>query len=137
MSDEEDGNVSLSELQLALMRQLWMRGDGGEASTAEVAEGLRNERGLAHTTVATLLTRLEKRGLVASRREGRGLVYRALVSEAQVQRSMVSGLLSNLFEGKASALLTHLLAQNEIGDSDLAQMRALLSKRKGGGGHAD
>ena len=42
MSDEEDGNVSLSELQLALMRQLWMRGDGGEASTAEVAEGLRN-----------------------------------------------------------------------------------------------
>ena len=87
--------------------------------------------------MATLLTRLEKRGLVAARREGRGLVYRALVSEAQVQRSMVSGLLSNLFEGKASALLSHLLAQNEIGDSDLAQMRALLNKRKGGGGHAD
>ncbi len=134
MSDEDEGNVSLSELQLALMRQLWTRGDEGEASTAEVAEGLRAERALAHTTVATLLTRLEKRGLVASRREGRGLVYRALVSEAQVQRSMVSGLLSNLFEGKASALLTHLLSENEIGDADLAQMRNLL-KRKGGTGH--
>ena len=134
MSDiDEQAEVSLSELQLALMRQLWLRGDDAEASTAEVAEGMRAEgRALAHTTVATLLTRLERRGLVASRREGRGLVYRARVSEAQVQRSMVSGLLSNLFEGKASALLTHLLDENEIGDADLAQMRALL-KRKGSG----
>lgn len=134
MSDEESGEVSLSELQLAVMRQLWMRGEEGEASTVEVAEGLREEgRALAHTTVATLLTRLEKRGLLAARREGRGLVYRARVSEAQVQRSMVSGLLSNLFEGKASALLTHLLDENEIGDADLAQMRALLKSKKGAG----
>lgn len=130
--DEDRSEVSLSELQLALMRQLWARGEAGEASTAEVVEGLRAEqRPLAHTTVATLLTRLEKRGLLAARREGRGLVYRALVSEAQVQRSMVSGLLSNLFEGKASALLSHLLQESEIGDADLAQMRALL-KRSGG-----
>lgn len=136
MSDD-DNEVSLSDLQLALMRQLWARGEAGEASTAEVAEGLRAERALAHTTVATLLSRLEKRGLVAARREGRGLVYRALISEAQVQRSMVSGLLSNLFEGKASALLSHLLDEREIGDADLAQMRALLQKqRKSGGGHA-
>ena len=131
--NDDTNEVSLSDLQLALMRQLWSRGDAGEASVAEVAEALRAERPLAHTTVATLLTRLEKRGLVAARREGRGLVYRARVSEAQVQRSMVSGLLSNLFEGKASALLTHLLDENEIGAADLAQMRELLKKK--GGGH--
>lgn len=132
MDEDSKAEVSLSELQLALMRQLWARGAAGEASTADVAEALRAEqRPLAHTTVATLLTRLEKRGLVAARREGRGLVYRALVSEAQVQRSMVSGLLSNLFEGKASALLSHLLHESEIGDADLAQMRALLNRSGG------
>ena len=127
----EDDDVSLSDLQLAVMRQLWQRGPAGEASTAEVAEGLRGERDLAHTTVGTLLTRLEKRGLLASRREGRGLVYRALVSEAQVQRSMVSGLVSTLFEGKASALVSHLLDQKEqLGEDELAALRALLKKAK-------
>jgi BlaI family penicillinase repressor len=127
MNDTTKSDVSLSELQLALMRVLWAR---GEASTADVVEALRAERPLAHTTVATLLTRLEKRGLLSTRRDGRTLLYSATVSEPEVQRSMVSGLLSNLFEGKASALLSHLLHESEIGDDDLAQMRALL-KGKG------
>lgn len=134
---ESDDDVHLSELQLAVMRQLWLRGVGGEASTAEVAEGLRAERSLAHTTVATLLTRLEKRGLLATRREGRGLVYRALVSEEQVQRSMVSGLVTHLFEGRASALMSHLLEQDDALDAgELSQLRALLAKHKADkGGH--
>lgn len=116
-------DVTLSDLQLALMRVLWA---SGEASTADVAEALRDERALAHTTVATMLTRLEKRGLLASRREGRQIVYRALVSESQVQRSMVSGLVSTLFGGDARALVSHLLREDEIAPSDLEQMRALL-----------
>ena len=81
--DIGSGDVSLSELQLSLMRVLWAR---GEASTADVAEALRGERDLAHTTVATLLTRLEKRGLLSSRREGRALLYQPLVTQADVQR---------------------------------------------------
>jgi predicted transcriptional regulator len=123
MDEDDPQDVSLSELQLAVMRVLW---SCGEASTADVADGLRAERPLAHTTVATLLTRLEKRGLLASRREGRQLVYRPLVSESQVQRSMVSGLVSSLFGGDARALVSHLLREDEIAPSDLEQMRALL-----------
>lgn len=123
------GDVSLSELQLALMRVLWTR---GRASTAEVAEAMREQqRPLAHTTVATLLSRLEKRGLLASERDGRALVYRAAVSEPEVQRSMVSGLLSTLFGGRPEALLSHLVEEGELGDDDTARMRAML-KRKGG-----
>ena len=129
INDDGKGDVSLSELQLALMRVLWAR---GQASTAEVAEALRDQqRPLAHTTVATLLTRLEKRGLIASERDGRALVYRAAVSEPEVQRSMVSGLLSTLFGGRPEALLSHLVEEGGLGDDDLARMRALL-KSKGG-----
>jgi len=122
MSSED---TSLSELQLELMRVLWAR---GEASTADVAEVLANSRGLAHTTIATLLSRLEKRGVVASRRDGRQLVYRALVAQGEVQRSMVSGLLDNLFGGDARALLAHLVREEEIAPGDLDRMRELLAK---------
>ena len=48
-----DDDTVLSELQLELMRVLWRR---GQASTAEVAEVLAQSRGLAHTTIATLLS---------------------------------------------------------------------------------
>lgn len=126
--DNGPGDVSLSDLQLSLMRVLWQR---GEASTADVAEALRTERDLAHTTVATLLTRLEKRGLLASRREGRALLYTPLVSEADVQRSMVGNLLDRLFAGRTSALVSHLLDARSVDAGELAELQALLKQRKG------
>ena len=123
MNKQQD--VSLRDLQIALMRVLWRR---GEASTAEVAAELADERGLKHTTVATVLTRLEKRGVVAQRREGRQLFYRALVGEAQVRRSMVAELIGALFDGDARALVAHLVQESEIAPGDLAKVRRRLAR---------
>lgn len=123
MTRPDPDSVALSDAQLALMRVLWAR---GESPVAAVAEALAGERRLAHTTVATTLTRLEKRGLVAARREGRQLVYRALVAEHEVRRSMVAGLLSTLFAGDARALVAHLVHEDEIAPGDLERVRALV-----------
>lgn len=120
-------HVSLSELQLAVMRVLWER---GETATAAVQSALAPRRSLAHTTVATLLTRLEKRGLVASRREGRQLVYRPLISEKEVRRSMVSDLVTTLFKGDPKALMTHLVRESEIRPGDLERVRELLEREE-------
>jgi BlaI family transcriptional regulator, penicillinase repressor len=122
-------NVSLSELQIALMRVLW---DRGETSTADVAAVLADERGLAHTTIATLLTRLEKRGVVVQRRDGRQLFYRAAVEESEVRRSMVADLIGSLFAGDANELVAHLVQEAEIAPDDLARIRERLA---GGGKH--
>lgn len=117
--------VHLSDLQIDVVRELWSR---GEASTAEVAEALAVRRGLAHTTVATLLSRLEKRGVVAQRRDGRNLLYRARVSEDEVRRSMVAELVSTLFRGDSAALVAHLVSENELAPGDVARARALLGR---------
>ena len=117
--------IHLSELQLAVIRVLWMR---GEASTAEVVSDLGVERKLAQTTVATLLTRLGKRGLLGQRRDGRTLIYRALVTEADVQRSMVADLVANLFQGDAAALVAHLVREQDVAPGDVARVRARLKE---------
>lgn len=117
-------DIVLSDLQLDLMRVLWR---SGELSVAEVTEALA-DRDLAHTTVATLLTRLEKRGVVESRRDGRVLAYRASVSEAQVRRNMVSSLIAQVFRGDPKALLAHLLSEREVAPGDLEQVRGLLKR---------
>ena len=75
----------LTDLQIAIMRVLW---DRGRATVAEICDTLRPERGLALTTVATLLSRLEKRGIVAHETRARQFVYRALVTEADVRRTI-------------------------------------------------
>lgn len=116
-------DVQLSEVQLAVMRALWRT---GEAPTSRVVEQVGRERKLAYTTVATMLSRLEKRGLVSSRQEGRERIYRALVSEDEVQAAMVSGLVSRLFRGDPAALVSHLVRRDEIREADLERVREML-----------
>jgi predicted transcriptional regulator len=115
----------LTELQVTILRLLWAR---GEASVADVWEVLHRERGLAQTTVATLLTRLERRGVVARRAEQRQYLYRALVSEAEVKESMVSELTERLFAGDVAALMTHLLTSQEVAPGDLARLRPMIDQ---------
>ena len=125
-TDTDAGDIALSDLQLDVMRVLWR----GETSVADVAAELAVRRGLAHTTVATVLTRLAKRDLVAARRDGRQLVYRALVDESQVRRSMVGGLIQSLFRGDPQALLAHLVSEEDVAGGDLGKVQALLAGKK-------
>lgn len=124
--DNADRDIALSELQIAVVRVLWRH---GETSVSDIAKVLGNERGLKHTTVATLLTRLEKRGVVEQRREGRQLIYRALVSEPQVRRSMVADLVGSLFGGDSRELVAHLVRESELAPGDLENLRKRLQRK--------
>jgi len=119
--------IELSELRLAVMRVLWQR---NKAAVAEVQEALKDERDLALTTVATVLTRLEKAGLVSHRASGRHYLYRPLVSEEEVRRSMVSVLAERLFEGDVAALVSHLVSAREIEPGDLARVKQLIEAKE-------
>ena len=123
----------LGDLQYAIMRVLWST---PEASVAEVCQRLTKEHQRAPTTIATMLTKMERKGVVAHRADGRVFLYRAKIREADVHRSMVTDLTERLFEGAATALVSHVLAQGEFDAEELAELRALLDRRgKDGRGH--
>ena len=95
----KEKNTQLSGVQLAVMRALW---DAGEATTAAVHEHMGKPRSLAYTTVATLLNRLEKRGLVISRKDARERVFEPAVTEDEVKRQMVSDLVAQALSRRSA-----------------------------------
>lgn len=120
----------LTDLQLDIMAVLWGR---GEATVVEVRDALEPERELAHTTVSTILSRLEKRGVVSRRMEGRQYVYSAAVAEERVQRSVVSEIgemAERLFAGDVADLVTHLLSDSEVDADDLARVKAMIERKE-------
>ena len=119
-----DVEPHLTDLQLAVVRILWERGEG---TVVEVQEALAPERRLAQTTVATILSRLEKRRVVRHRTQGRVFVYHAAVTEPQVRQSMVTELTQLLFDGRPAALISHLLSDREIGAGDLDEVKRLIA----------
>ena len=113
--------------QLAIMRVLWKQGD---ATVAEVQSELEVERPLAYSTVATVLARMERKGLVAHRAEGRTFVYRAAVSEDGVGSSMLGELIETVFGGSSTQLVSHLLESREVDSRELGEIKKLVEQHE-------
>ncbi len=124
----ESTKYRLGDLQLAIMRVLWRR---GEAAVATVYEALREERGLAPTTVATMLVKMEKKGVVTHRTEGRKFIYLPQVSESAVRRSMVAELGNRLFQGNTTAFVNHLLAEHDLDADELERVKTAIAAKEG------
>ena len=115
---------NLGDLQLAILRALWQR---GTATVAEVHDALR-DRGLALTTIATMLRKMEEKGLVSHRGQGRQFLYRAEVAPEAVQRNLVGELVARLFDGDPLALVNHLVRAGEIQLDELDDLRAAVAE---------
>lgn len=116
----------VTDLQLEVLRILWST---GEATVNEVHRQLQPSRELAPTTVATLLGRLEKRGLVRHTVDGRRYRYSAAVQESDIVRAAVDEVAARVFGGDLTALAAQLLSSEKVKPSDLARIRALLDER--------
>src|ERR1044072_9247451 len=113
----------LTELQIAILRWLW---ENGELTAAQIWEQLYAERKLAQTTIATIVARLQRRRILARRTKDKQFVYRALITEADVQHSMVSELPERLFAGDVTALVSHLVSASDMTPGDLARVKKIL-----------
>ena len=116
----------LGDLQLRIMKVLW---NGGASTVAEVRQGLDGEA-LAYTTVATMLRKMEGRGLVRHRRRQRRFVYEATVSEQAVTQSMAGDLVDRLFEGSLADTISHLLESREVSPGELERLERLIAARR-------
>ena len=125
MSRKAAAPTRLTAPQLAVMQVLWSR---DEASVTDVQRSMTGRR-LALTTVATMLVRLERRGLVSHRAEGRQYIYRSRVSPADVRETVTGELLRNLFDGDVTAFASHLLDARKLTREEVADLQRLVRNK--------
>jgi len=116
----------LGDLQLRIMKVLW---ESKEATVSDVHDAL-GKQDFAYTTVATMLRKMEARGLAKHRTDGRSFVYRAVVDAAQVNRGMADHLVDRLFEGSLAAAVAHLLTTRDVSREELSKLEKLIAERK-------
>lgn len=115
----------LSGLQLAVIRVLWRL---GRATVADVQQELGSDRPLAYSTLATILKRMEDKGVVRHVVDGRTFVYEPLVAADQVSYSVVSDLVEKVFAGRPSELVSHLLESHEVKADELERIKAMIDE---------
>jgi len=115
----------LSKAEMEIARLVW---GIGEATVRQVLEALPSLRKLDYKTVQTYLRRLEGKGYVSARREGKRILYRASVRPAQVIRETVSDFVDRLFDGEALPLVEHLIHDRGLNADEVAKLRSMLDE---------
>jgi predicted transcriptional regulator len=111
------------------LKVLW---DRGQATVREVLETLRSAgRQWSYATVATLLDRLETKGVVTSDRSELAFVYRPVISTQEVRQKRVSNLVDKLYQGEPGLLVLHLLKAHPLDADQAKEVRALLEEMTG------
>ncbi|KAA5537968.1 BlaI/MecI/CopY family transcriptional regulator [Roseiconus nitratireducens] len=117
--------MKLSGRQLAVMRVLW---ELGEATVAEVQDCLDIDPPLAYSTVATVLSRMERKGLIGHHAVDRQYVYHPLVSKDAAGQSIIGDLVDRVFGGSPAELVNHLLDSDQVDKRELERIKRLVNE---------
>ena len=126
-----DNAKKIQDAELEVMQALWKA--EGPVPLIDIRRQLSAKCGWEDSTVKTLLRRLCAKGAVGQEKDG-VFRYRPLVSRAAVGGSRARRLIDKLYAGSARDMVAALVAGEELGREDIAQLRALLEELDGKGG---
>ena len=119
----------LSKGEMEVARVLW---ELRQATVREVHEAFPPSRRIDFATVQTYLRRLEAKGYVAGKLDGRTRVYSAKVQPRTVIGQTIDDLVERLFGGETLPLMKHLIEDRGISARDLAELRKLIDRLEKG-----
>lgn len=116
-------------VQLQIMQVLWEK---GHATAREMTEALSEETALAHSTVQTLLRKLEAKGAITHKVEGHRFVFYPRVRAETVTRAATRDLVDRMFSGSTSGLVAFLLKNERLSKHELEEIQRLIDENETG-----
>lgn len=123
-------NASLGDLEQAIMNVLWSHESGTGLTVREVLERL-THRDLAYTTVMTVLSRLESKGVTSRERDGRAWRYLPAVSREALTAQAIRSTLDDLSSKARQSAILHFLDEASPDDLDLVREAIAAVEAKG------
>ena len=117
----------LTELQQAILDRLW---SSGPATAEQIREALLPAHRLKDSSVRTLLRRLEGRGYVSHRLDGKTFIYEATMAPRRVAAHSVRQMIDRFWSGSVEQFLTGMVAEKILTPSEIARLARKISLAK-------
>jgi BlaI family transcriptional regulator, penicillinase repressor len=125
-----DRNISkrpLTELHQAILDLIWKN---GPATAEHVREGLRQKHPLKDSSVRTLLRRLEARGYLSHRVDGKVFVYHATLPSRGVAARAVRQIIEKFCSGSVEQFLVGMVDENVLSIAEIERLAKKVRRRK-------
>jgi predicted transcriptional regulator len=115
----------LTTAQREIMEIVW---ESGEVTVADVRAALSASRDVARNTVQTMMVRLEERGWLTHREDGRTFVYSAKLARKASLGAKVSQMVDRMFSGSPEEMVTALIEYRGLTAEEAKRIREMINK---------
>lgn len=115
----------VGDQELALLR--WVAERGG-SSVGEAAAEFGAARGLARSTVLTMMERLRKKGRLERRRQAGVYRYSSPAAPEEVLRGVVRSFVEKTLDGSLSPFAAYLTERTRVTAGELAELEAAVAR---------
>src|SRR5215469_12696132 len=116
---------TIGDQELALLQYL---AEHNNASVGEVAADFGEPRGLARSTVLTMMERLRGKSFLRRRQVGGVYRYSPATGPGEVMRSAVGQFVEKTLSGSVSPFVAWMSERADVSDSELAELEALVAQ---------
>ena len=119
---EKQAVLSASEWQV--MQQLWKR----PHTLMELVAVLEKDIGWSKSTVATMVRRMEEKGIISYTEQGRTKVFSPTLSREDVAARETNSLLRRAYNGSIGMLVNAMAQRNDLTKADIDELYEILRK---------
>ena len=129
MTSRNTSTHPLTELQQAILDVLWAQ---GPATADDVRKALKPRHPLTDSSVRTLLRRLEARGFLSHRTEGKVFIYRAEMRAQSVAARAVQAIIRRFCAGSVEQFITGMVDERIVSAEELQRLARRVKGRSNG-----
>lgn len=117
----------ISDAEYEIMNLIWKY---APISTNEITDRLSRVKDWSPKTIFTMLSRLEKKGVISHKKESRVFVYSPRVTKEKYQEAESQTFANRFFDGAMKKVVVNFLDQKDLTDDDIAELQSILDKKR-------
>ena len=121
--------TELSDGEWVLMNQLWTE---DPRTITQLTAALKEDAGWSKHTIISMLSRLEAKGAVGYRDNGRAKAYFPVLQRSDAARRETRHFLDKVYGGRLGLMLNAMVDSKALSLADIEELSAILEKAKGG-----
>ena len=121
--------TELSDGEWVLMNQLWTE---APRTITQLTAALKEDAGWSKHTIISMLSRLEAKGAVGYRDNGRAKAYFPVLQRSDAARRETLHFLDKVYGGRLGLMLNAMVDSKALSQADIEELSAILEKAKGG-----
>ncbi|MGN0153403.1 MAG: BlaI/MecI/CopY family transcriptional regulator [Lachnospiraceae bacterium] len=117
----------ISDAEWIFLDLLWTH---GELTIAQMEKLLKEEKGWSKHAIISFLKKMEAKNLVAYRIEGKAKVFYTTLEKEETRKEESVGFLDKVFHGKLGLMVSSLVEEDCLEDSEIEELMEILEKKR-------